>query len=60
MVCFGAPCSVGSSELLFYNGNQFGRSGFGIAQRPCVPEQGGEVQGLLASIGARGHLRTTI
>lgn len=31
MTCFGTPCLVGGSELLFYNGNGFGRSGFGVA-----------------------------
>jgi hypothetical protein len=35
MVCFGAPCQVGAQELLFYNGNQFGRTGFGLASRPA-------------------------
>jgi hypothetical protein len=33
MTCFGAPCRVGQTELLFYNGNQFGRTGFGLATR---------------------------
>jgi hypothetical protein len=33
MTCFGAPLRVNGVELLFYNGNQFGRSGFGLAQR---------------------------
>lgn len=36
MVCFGAPCAVGPWEYLFYNGNQFGRTGFGLARRPAV------------------------
>jgi len=36
MVCFGAPCAVGFWEYLFYNGNQFGRTGFGLARRPAV------------------------
>ncbi|MBS0409506.1 MAG: hypothetical protein JSR86_06285 [Proteobacteria bacterium] len=34
MTCFGAPCVVGERELLFYNGNGFGRTGFGLAWRP--------------------------
>jgi len=36
MVCFGAPCVVGPWEYLFYNGNQFGGTGFGLARRPSV------------------------
>lgn len=36
MTCFGAPCRVGGTELLFYNGNQFGRTGFGLASRSVV------------------------
>ena len=51
MVCFGAPCSVADKELLFYNGNQFGRSGFGVAQRPRVPGRTSAVQSLLDSVG---------
>lgn len=35
MTCFGAPCSVGDSEYLFYNGNRFGFTGFGAATRPA-------------------------
>ena len=34
MTCFGAPCVAGERELLFYNGNGFGRTGFGLAWRP--------------------------
>ena len=34
MTCFGAPCVVGDNELLFYNGNGFGRTGMGLAWRP--------------------------
>ena len=33
MTCFGAPCTVGNSEYLFYNGNRFGFTGFGAATR---------------------------
>jgi hypothetical protein len=33
MRCFGAPCLVGGYELLFYNGDDFGRSGLGLAYR---------------------------
>jgi len=35
MTCFGAPCRVGDRELLFYNGDGFGRSGMGLAWRPA-------------------------
>jgi hypothetical protein len=35
MTCFGAPCAVGNNEYLFYNGNQFGLTGFGAATRPA-------------------------
>lgn len=35
MTCFGAPCRVGSNELLFYNGDGFGRTGVGLAWRPA-------------------------
>ena len=31
---FGAFCQVAEDELLFYNGNEFGRTGFGLAVRP--------------------------
>ena len=34
MTCFGAPCVVGENELLFYNGNGYGRTGMGLAWRP--------------------------
>ena len=33
MTCFGAPLIIGGLEYLFYNGNGFGASGFGIAKR---------------------------
>lgn len=33
MRCFGAPCVMGDYELLFYNGDGFGRSGVGLAWR---------------------------
>ena len=36
MTCFGAPCEVGERELLFYNGDGFGRTGVGLAWRPRV------------------------
>ena len=39
MVCFGAPCITGPCEYLFYNGNQFGRSGFGVARREACPKK---------------------
>jgi hypothetical protein len=34
MVCFGAPCRTDGRELLFYNGNGYGRDGAGLAWRP--------------------------
>jgi len=42
MTCFGAPCTAGGNEYLFYNGNGFGRTGFGVAQRPATiaPQDG--------------------
>lgn len=33
MICFGAPCAVDGWDYLFYNGNEFGRTGFGVARR---------------------------
>jgi hypothetical protein len=33
MTCFGAPCRAGDWEYLFYNGNRFGATGFGVARR---------------------------
>lgn len=33
MTCFGAPLRLEDGELLFYNGDQFGRTGFGLAWR---------------------------
>lgn len=35
MTCFGSPLVVGDTEVLFYNGNRFGWTGFGIAWRPA-------------------------
>jgi len=35
MTCFGAPYRAAGSEFLLYNGNQFGRTGFGVATRRC-------------------------
>lgn len=34
MTCFGAPCAIGPYELLFYNGDGYGRSGLGLCWRP--------------------------
>jgi len=34
MTCFGALCTVGPNELLFYNGDGYGRTGAGLAWRP--------------------------
>jgi hypothetical protein len=36
MTCFGAACLAGDKELLFYNGNNYGESGFGVAVRESV------------------------
>ncbi len=33
MTCFGAPCRVGDYELLFYNGDGYGRTGAGLSWR---------------------------
>ena len=35
MTCFGMTVKADGRELLFYNGNGFGRSGFGLAWRPA-------------------------
>jgi len=35
MQCFGAVCRCGAWELLFYNGDGFGRTGMGLAVRPA-------------------------
>lgn len=37
MTGFAAPCRAGDWEYLFYNGNGFGREGFGVARRPARP-----------------------
>ncbi|HEY5006568.1 MAG TPA: hypothetical protein VII42_01105, partial [Caulobacteraceae bacterium] len=36
MTCFGAPCVAGAYDLLFYNGDNYGRSGAGLAWRPAA------------------------
>jgi hypothetical protein len=38
MVCFGAPYAVAGCEYLLYNGNGFGRTGFGAARRVSTAE----------------------
>ncbi len=51
MTCFGAPCAVGNNEYLFYNGNQFGLTGFGAATRPAQAAFAGTFdEGLLRGI----------
>lgn len=50
MTCFGAPCRVGEFEYLFYNGNQFGRSGFGVARRPARSGLHGAATDLIAAL----------
>jgi hypothetical protein len=37
MTCFGAPCRAGPYELLFYNGDGFGRTGTGLLWRMATP-----------------------
>jgi hypothetical protein len=36
MTCFGAPCRAGPHELLFYNGDGFGRTGAGLLWRSAA------------------------
>ena len=36
MTCFGARCTVEDHELLFYNGDGYGRTGTGLAWRPTI------------------------
>jgi hypothetical protein len=50
MTCFGAPCRVGEVECLFYNGNQFGRSGVGVARRPARNKPLGAGKDLIAAL----------
>ena len=37
MTCFGVPCEIDGGQLLLYNGNRFGETGFGMAWR-CYNE----------------------
>ena len=41
MTCFGATCQIGERTLLFYNGNGFGRTGFGLAYRDLTVTEDG-------------------
>jgi len=50
MVCFAAPCAGQGQELLFYNGNGFGRTGFGIARRPLVTPAPGTTDRLIEAL----------
>jgi hypothetical protein len=50
MTCFGAPCLVGNTEYIFYNGNQFGRAGFGVAMRPAQVSRPGSVLSLIENL----------
>jgi hypothetical protein len=52
MVCFAAPCTVGEWEYLFYNGNQFGRTGFGVARRATTPAPRSNVDDFFGSLRA--------
>jgi hypothetical protein len=36
MTCFGAACRAGDREVLFYNGNKYGETGFGVAVRKTI------------------------
>jgi hypothetical protein len=51
MTCFGAPCRSDDWEYLFYNGNQFGRFGFGVARRaPQRKAESGAAAPLIAAL----------
>lgn len=50
MTCFGAPCRAGDWEYLFYNGNQFGRYGFGLARRPAQDSGNSPAAPLMAAL----------
>ncbi|MGU3480086.1 hypothetical protein [Methylobacterium sp. D48H] len=39
MTCFGATCQVEGRTLLFYNGNGFGQTGFGLAYRDLTASE---------------------
>ncbi len=52
MTCFGAPCAVDNREYLFYNGNQFGHTGFGVACRPSERASSGGVADLMEYLTA--------
>jgi hypothetical protein len=43
MTCFGVTVELEGGELLIYNGNQFGRSGFGLAWRRTAVRPQGEL-----------------
>jgi hypothetical protein len=59
MTCFGAPCRTPDqkSELLFYNGNQFGRTGFGVARRASATQDGGEIVSIVEALRRDRNLR---
>jgi hypothetical protein len=56
MTCFGSACVVDGWEYLFYNGNQFGRSGFGLARRELQAQA--DQQTTRELITALSHART--
>jgi hypothetical protein len=59
MTCFGAPCRAGDWEYLFYNGDQFGRSGFGLARRRAQEGASpGSMVSLMASLELANKART--
>jgi hypothetical protein len=43
MTCFGVTLAMEGGELLIYNGNQFGRSGFGLAWRWADAQRQGRI-----------------
>lgn len=56
MTCFGAPCRAGNWEYLFYNGNRFGATGFGVARRKAVGEADPASRSrLLEALANSGH-----
>ncbi|MBV9860261.1 MAG: hypothetical protein JO038_09195 [Alphaproteobacteria bacterium] len=52
MACFGAPCldRERQRELLFYNGNGFGRTGFGIAERAGIETDPGSYISMVVNL----------
>jgi hypothetical protein len=58
MTCFGAPCRAGDWEYLFYNGNRFGATGFGVARRKNTGDADPALRSrLLHAVASRGIVR---